>query len=190
MPAAVARPVVSVSMHTSGASGGGWPGRSRQPLAVERQLDRRDRPAHDEPAGVVGDVGPERGGEARRQRGAPPAAERRPGGRLVGPDRRAAGTRERRPQVRQPALAADARGGLDRHATACASRPPGRQAGQQPQRERLAVDARLEPRPGAGGAARVARTGADEVRRSGDSSSWRANSRSDSPTPPGIASYR
>ena len=87
VPAAVASPVVSVSRQTSGASGGGWPGRPREPLAVERDLDRRDRPAGRAAARVVRDVGAEGGREPRGQHGAPPARERRPGRLLVRPDR-------------------------------------------------------------------------------------------------------
>ena len=168
MPAAVARPVVSVSMHTSGASAGGWPGRSASRRRSSGQLDRSDGPAHEPAAGDLGHVGAEGRGEPRGEHGAASTGERGARRRLVGTDRRAARPRQRRPQVREPALAGDrrrrARSSSGRHRLADAA-GEGR---EEPQGERLAVDARLEARPGAGGTAGVAGTGEDELGRSRD----------------------
>ncbi len=78
------------------------------------------------------------------------------------------GLRERRPQVREPPLAGDGARGLDRHATRAGAAAADGEGREQAQGERLAVDARLEAWPRAGGTAGFARAGEDELRRAGD----------------------
>ena len=155
-----------------------------EPLAVQRDLDRGDRPAH------------ERGRRRSAATSAPSAAAsraastglRRPAngaraGSWSGPTGGAAGPRERRPQVREPALPGDGPGRLDRHATAAArrrTRAAGSSAASSRRASALPSTSGSRRGPGARRAAGVAGAGRGSARpRPPTSSSWRANSRSD-----------
>ena len=162
MPAAVASPVVSVSRQTSGRVRRRVARQPREALAVERDLDRRrDAGARAAPSGPSATSAPSAAASRAASAGLRRPANGARAGSWSGPIGRRRAARERRPQVREPPLPGDDRPErrLDRHATATASaaataaRGPvaaGAEAGEQAQRERLAVDLGLEARPGAG----------------------------------------
>ncbi len=140
-------------------------------VPVERDLERRDHPPHEPAVGRVGRVGTEGARQPHRQLAAPAPGERRAGRQLVRSGSRPTRSRQRRPEVREPALAGDGRQRLGGHATA-ASAGAGRPGAcrrrraerrEEPQRQRLAVHLGLEARSRAGRAPRVAGARPDEV---------------------------
>ena len=176
-----------------------WPARSSpcrgRPAARRVAAGRAASPAGrgrpDRPAGTSHrTTAPSRGRARPRRR--PPRPAARPGRGAAGAARLARGPVACRGRAPGSGRAAG-RAVVARRARSRGSRrggPTGApEVGEQPEREGAGIDARLEARTGAGGQPPRSRS-RDQASGRSMSSSWRSHRRSDSPMPPGTASYR
>ena len=145
MPAAVARPVVSVSRQTSGTSGGGWPGsvasRARSTGSGRLGVSRRTMT----PSGL--------------RTTSPSTAAASRAASSSAPSRREAPRRRPRRGPIAVETATECRRAVDHGRATATDAPTGApELREQPQRKRSGVDVGFETRSGAGGAARLAAT--------------------------------